>query len=175
MELIDIGVNLMHTSFNQDRSSVIIRAKEKGISKQIITGTSVKNSIDAFEYIKKFPAQLYSTAGIHPHNAKDANEDSLATLRDLLKNEQVVAVGECGLDFDRDFSPRDIQEKCFEAHLDLSLACNKPLFLHERVAHQRFTEILQGYKTICNQTVVHCFTGTLSELKTYLDLGCHIV
>jgi TatD DNase family protein len=170
-ELIDIGVNLCHASFHADRQQVIDHAVAAGVTTMIVTGTSVKNSIEAQGLANKYPGTLFSTAGVHPHDARNCNQQTIATLRKLAENENVVAIGECGLDFNRDFSPRPIQEKWFEAQIALACELKLPLFLHEREAHKRFVEILSAHKNHLDEVVVHCFTGNEAELKTYLDLG----
>ncbi len=170
-KLIDIGVNLCHASFHSDRSQVIDRALAAGLTTMIVTGTSVKSSVAAQALADQYPAVLFSTAGIHPHDARNCNQQAIATLRKLATQQNVVAIGECGLDFKRDFSPRPVQEKWFEAQIELACELKLPLFLHERAAHQRFVEILSAYKDDLDEAVVHCFTGNEAELKTYLDLG----
>ena len=137
----------------------------------IVTGTSVKSSIDGQKLAQQHPGILFSTAGVHPHDAKNCNEQTINSLRTLANHKEVVAMGECGLDFNRDFSPRPVQEKWFEAQIQLACELKLPLFLHEREAHKRFTEILSAYKNQLDLAVVHCFTGTKEEAKTYLDLG----
>ena len=140
----------------------------------ILTGTSVKNSLKSEQIAANYPHVLYSTAGIHPHEAKSMRDDSLLILQQLLYKPHVVAVGECGLDFDRDFSPRPVQEKCFEAQLALAIAVQKPLFLHERAAFDRFTALCKTYSSQLPKGVVHCFTGTMSQAKYYLDQGFYL-
>ena len=170
-DLIDIGVNLSHKSFHQDRQEVINRAVAAGVSTMIVTGTSIKSSIDGQKLAQANPGVLFSTAGVHPHDAKNCNEQTINSLRTLAANNEVVAIGECGLDFNRDFSPRPVQEKWFEAQIQLACELKLPLFLHEREAHQRFTEILTAHQNQLDEAVVHCFTGTKEEAKKYLDLG----
>jgi TatD DNase family protein len=172
--LIDIGVNLGHASFNADRQQVIDRAIAAGVYKMVVTGTNIKSSLEAQTLASRFPDILYSTAGVHPHNAKNCNNETIKTLRDLAKHKEVVAIGECGLDFNRDFSPRPVQEHWFEAQIELACELKLPLFLHERDAHQRFVEIVSKYRNQFNSAVVHCFTGSDEELQAYLDLGLHI-
>ncbi|MEW6730685.1 MAG: TatD family hydrolase [Acidobacteriota bacterium] len=174
MKLVDIGVNLAHASFNSDREEVINRAIAAGVDIMIVTGTSIKGSREAFKLADNYPGKLYSTAGIHPHDARHFNIEAVKILRELAAHKNVVAIGECGLDFNRDFSPRDIQEKCFEAQVQLASQLRMPLFLHERDAHQRFVEILKRYRDQFNSAVVHCFTGSAQELNAYLDLNLHI-
>jgi TatD DNase family protein len=171
---IDIGLNLASDHFDKDRVEVIERAKQAGVDIMILTGSSIKSSEQTFHLAKQHPGVLYSTAGIHPHTAKSCNDQTIPFLRKLLSNKEVVAVGECGLDFDRDFSPRDVQEKWFEEQLKLAVETKKPLFLHERDAHERFVAIMKQYKDKVGKAVVHCFTGTEKELDTYLDMGLYI-
>ncbi|MEW6130280.1 MAG: TatD family hydrolase [Acidobacteriota bacterium] len=174
MELIDIGVNLAHAAFNTDRDQVIKRAMAAGVTTMVITGTSLKSSHDAQQLASRYPNILFSTAGVHPHNAKQCNDETIKALKGLTQYDEVVAIGECGLDFNRDFSPRPVQEKWFEAQIQLAGELNLPLFLHERDAHQRFKEILSAYRKNFECAVVHCFTGNADEMKAYLDLDLHI-
>ncbi|WP_445458234.1 TatD family hydrolase [Flavobacterium sp. HNIBRBA15423] len=171
---IDIGINLTNRQFHNDIESIIQNALDNEVSQMILTGTSVKGSEEALRIAKEYPSILYSTAGIHPHDAKSRDNQSIAKLRKLLENKQVVAVGECGLDFDRDFSPRDQQEACYKAQLELAIEIQKPLFLHERAAFTRFMVITKAYLPQLPKAVVHCFTGTLQEAKTYLDNGFYL-
>ncbi|WP_130733902.1 TatD family hydrolase [Flavobacterium sp. J27] len=171
---IDIGINLTNKQFQNDKETVINKAIRAGVSKIILTGTSVKGSQEAFRIAEDFPNILYSTAGIHPHDAKSMDNQSIAKLRKLLENKEVVAVGECGLDFDRDFSPRIQQEQCYKAQLELACEIQKPLFLHERAAFIRFMAITNDFISQLPKAVVHCFTGSISEAKAYLDKGFYL-
>ena len=171
---IDIGINLTNKQFRNGIDETIQNAISKNVNTMILTGTSVKASLQSFDLVQKHKNNLYSTAGIHPHNAKEFNSNSMDELRKLLKNKEVISVGECGLDFNRDFSPRKIQELCFEAHLQLASEVNKPLFLHERSAFERFNAILDNHKNTLPKSVVHCFTGELEEVKTYVNKGFYI-
>lgn len=168
---IDIGINLTNKQFHNEVDSIVQNALEADVSQMILTGTSVKNSEQSAQIANEYPSILFSTAGIHPHDAKSFDDQSIPRLRKLLQQKQVVAVGECGLDFDRDFSPRNQQEKCYSAQLELAIETQKPLFLHERAAFKRFNEITDSYLNHLPKAVVHCFTGTLQEAKTYLDKG----
>ncbi len=111
--LIDIGINLTNKQFNNEQEEIINRALDNGVEQMILTGTSVRGSQESAEIAEDYPEILFSTAGIHPHNAKSFNSESISALKTLLKQDHVVSVGECGLDFDRDFSPRPVQEKCY--------------------------------------------------------------
>jgi TatD DNase family protein len=171
---IDIGINLTNKQFQNDIDDVVQDALDADVSQMILTGTSVRNSEQSSRIAKEYPGILYSTAGIHPHDAKSFDAQSISKLRNLLKHKHVVSVGECGLDFDRDFSPRNIQETCYKAQLELAIEVQKPLFLHERAAFTRFMDITKDYLPQLPKAVVHCFTGSLSEAKTYLDNGFYL-
>lgn len=173
MELIDIGVNLTHDSFDADRDEVIERAAAAGVTRMIVTGTSVTASAQAAELAASRP-MLYATAGVHPHHAADVDEHTIGALRELTGLPRVVAVGECGLDFFRNFSPPDAQERAFAAQLELAADCQLPVFLHQRDAHERFTAILKEHRSALVGGVAHCFTGGPAELDAYLDLGLYI-
>ena len=171
----DIGVNLCDKSFNADREAVIAQAKALGVEVQIITGTDLKSTQAAIALCQSDPQTLYSTAGFHPHYAKDFQPDDLKTLEQLiLDNPCVRAVGECGLDFNRNFSPPDRQRDVFEKHLGLAARTQYPLFMHERDAHEPFMEIFSSYQGKVSRGIVHCFTGNRDALRSYLDAGLYI-
>ncbi len=172
-EMIDIGVNLAHRSFQSDRAEVITRAVAVGVRTMIVTGTSLANSREALALAREHPGQLFATAGVHPHDSQHCTEETITELRQLGRLEEVLAIGECGLDFNRDYSPRPLQEKWFTAQVALAEELQMPLFMHERDAHRRFCEIL-GATRRRTPAVLHCFTGTREELRTYLDLGLYI-
>src|SRR6185437_5205183 len=134
---------------------------------------SLTGSQEALRIAQEYPDQIYATAGVHPHDSRHCSEETISELRRLATNEEVVAIGECGLDFNRDFSPRPQQEKWFEAQVALAEELQIPVFLHERDAQQRFCEILVRVRKMV-PAVVHCFTGTREELNAYLDMDLHI-
>ncbi|EAR61713.1 TatD family hydrolase [Neptuniibacter caesariensis] len=171
---IDIGVNLTDSSFDKDREQVIDQAYEHNIEKLIITGTTVEESHQAIELCQRYPNQLFCTVGIHPHYAKDHSTQQFESLRSLYKEDCVVAVGETGLDFNRNFSTPEQQVLCFEKQLEMASETKLPLFLHERDAHKKQIEMLQSHRDDISAAVAHCFTGTKSELYNYLDLDLHI-
>ncbi|MEP0873348.1 TatD family hydrolase [Trichocoleus desertorum AS-A10] len=174
MSLVDIGVNLTNAAFDHDRPLVIERAIAAGVGTMILTGTTVDTSQAAQVLARHYPGTLYSTAGVHPHDVRHCDAATVSRLRELSSHPEVVAIGECGLDYNRDYSPRPEQEYWFEAQLQLACELKLPLFLHERDAHQRFLEILQPYRSQLTAAVVHCFTGNAEELKAYLDWDLHI-
>jgi TatD DNase family protein len=173
-DLIDIGANLTHDSFDHDRSAVLERAAAAGVPRIIVTGTSVTSSVQAAALIDAYPKRLFATAGVHPHHAVDFDEHTSAALRELLAMPKFVAVGECGLDFFRDYSPRPLQRRAFEAQLELASEIRKPVFLHQRDAHDEFVAALKPIRARLVGGVAHCFTNGPAELETYLDLGLYI-
>ena len=174
ISLIDIGSNLTHASFDQDREAVVARAVESGVRRQIVTGADLASSRQAAALSVTQPGVLFSTAGVHPHHAQSFDTVHREALTTLLHQSSVVAVGECGLDYYRDFSPRDVQRAAFVAQLDMAVALRKPVFLHQRAAHEDFLAILAQYRGQLVGGVAHCFTGGRPELDSYLALGLFI-
>lgn len=174
MELIDIGLNLMHKSYNKDRREIILNGDKVGVKKAIITGTSINSSIEALDYASNYPGVLYSTAGVHPHDAKTCDDNTINILKDLAQNESVVAIGECGLDYNRNFSPQNIQREWFKKQLELADTLQMPVFLHDRESYSDFSKILRQFPDVAEKSVVHCFTGDKYEVEDYLSLGCYI-
>jgi len=177
--MIDIGANLTHDSFDHDRDAVLQRAHTAGVTQLIVTGASREHSPKALALALAHPGVLFATAGVHPHHASEYTAECDAELRALHAHPEVVAVGECGLDYFRDFSPRPAQRKAFEHQLQIAAdlvaaGTPKPLFLHQRDAHADFIAILQNFQHRIGAAVVHCFTGTRAELFDYLDYGWHI-
>jgi TatD DNase family protein len=173
-QLIDIGANLAHDSFNADRADVLERARQVGVTRLLVTGSSVASTRAAIELAKRWPQTLRATAGVHPHHASDVDAATVAELRTLLQAPEVLAAGECGLDYYRDFSPRDAQRCAFEAQLELAIESGKPVFLHQRDAHEDFMAILRPVRDRLAGGVAHCFTAGLEEARTYLDLDLYI-
>ena len=174
MSLIDIGANLTHDSFNDDLDDILTSAKARRIETLIVTGASLQGSSDALELARNYPGELFATAGIHPHHAEEMNQPGLAQLRRLAKAPEVRAIGETGLDFFRDFSPRPQQISSFEAHIELAIETGLPMFLHERDSHPVFRDVLAPHRDQLSNVVVHCFTGESDALHAYLDLDCYI-
>jgi TatD DNase family protein len=173
--LIDIGANLGHQSFDLDLSHVIARAKAVGIHCLLVTGTDLESTQKALRLAQRYPSFLYATAGIHPHEAQSCTDEDFAVISALSQEELIKAIGETGLDFNRDYSPRPVQETVFEKHLQLACTVGKTVFLHQRDAHQRFLPILKTYRDDLHAGgVVHCFTGEKRELYDYLDMDMHI-
>ncbi|MCK4709540.1 MAG: TatD family hydrolase [Gammaproteobacteria bacterium] len=174
MKLIDIGVNLTNKRLLPDVKSILQQAAEVGVTKFIVTGTSIEHSKIAIDLCNQFPGQLFSTCGVHPHDAKEWNRDTLEELNTLISQDCVRAIGETGLDFNRDFSPRKQQIDVFQQQLELAVNCNKPVFLHQRDAFDTFFSLLREYRDQMKNVVVHCFTDNKKALYKLLDLDCHI-
>ena len=174
MELIDIGANLSHDSFRHDLPQVLERAHAAGVAQMIVTGASEIESQAAHDIASLHPGVLFATAGVHPHLAREWSDDTAAVIRKLAQSSVVVAVGETGLDFNRDFSPRPTQERVFAAQLELAVELGLPVFMHERDAHDRFAAIVGEYRARLGPAVIHCFTGEASELEGYLELDLHV-
>ncbi len=174
MQLIDIGANLTHDSFDRDRDAVLQRARDAGVAQLVVTGASREHSPKALALAQAHPGVLFATAGVHPHHAIEYTEECDAEMRALHAHPEVVAVGETGLDYFRDFSPRPAQRKAFERQLQIGVETGKPLFLHQRDAHDDFMAIMKQFDGQLGPAVVHCFTGTREELFDYLDQDWHI-
>jgi TatD DNase family protein len=173
-DLIDIGANLGHESFQHDLDAVLQRAADHGVAQLVVTGASRGGSARALELAQLHPGRLFATAGVHPHHAVEYTAEADAELRALLREPEVVAVGECGLDYHRDFSPRPAQRRAFDLQLQLAVDTGKPLFLHQREAHADFLAQLKNVEGRVGPVVVHCFTGERQELFDYLDRDWHI-
>ena len=172
--LIDIGINLAHDSYDADRDSVIARAAAAGVVQMIVTGSCAASSRAALSLARQHPGRLFATAGVHPHHATEVTAAALAELTELTREPQVVAVGECGLDYYRNNSPHEAQRQAFHRQLELAARCGKPVFLHQRDSHADFIAILREHWPALTGGVAHCFTGGAAELECYLELGLAI-
>ncbi|PKF61919.1 hydrolase TatD [Psychromonas sp. psych-6C06] len=172
--MIDIGINLTNKRFNKDLDQVITNAKQAGVNALMVTGTSIQESQQALTLCRHYPDYLFCTAGIHPHDASTFDTQSLAHLRLLASNSCVKAIGECGLDFNRNFSTPAEQEHAFVQQLELAVELQLPVFMHERDANQRFITLLKPYISQLPNAVLHCFTGSQADLEACLALDLHI-
>jgi TatD DNase family protein len=172
--LVDIGLNLAHDSFDHDRDHVVATARAAGVAHMVITGSTLDSTVAAIELVRSDPATFRCTAGVHPHHAGELRADDLSRLRELLGAPEVAAAGECGLDYFRNFSTHEDQERAFRAQLELAVECRKPVFLHQRDAHDAFVAILRDYLPRLTGGVAHCFTGEERDLRDYLDLGLSV-
>jgi len=172
--LVDIGANIAHNSFDDDRAAMMQRAAAAGVNRIIVTGSSDASNVRAAELAEQSPGVLYSTAGVHPHHAADYDDNSDALIRSLIQNEGVVAIGECGLDYCRNFSPREAQLDAFRRQLEIAKESGLPVFLHQRDAHDDFVEMLEPALPELSRAVAHCFTGEGESLREYIAMGLYI-
>ncbi|MCL2912204.1 TatD family hydrolase [Shewanella corallii] len=171
---IDIAVNLIGSALESNLDTVVAEAEAAGVSPLIVIGSSLAESRQAIEACQGYPGKLYATAGVHPHHASSWNESSYDENRALCANTCVVAVGECGLDYNRDFSPRDKQREAFAAQLKLAVELQLPVLMHERDAHADFLAILKEYRPHLVDAVLHCFTGNRESLEAYLQQDIYL-
>jgi len=174
MKIFDSHCHLDDASYKNDLDEVVARARAAGVEAAMAVGITEKTSRRAVEIAHIYPGYVASV-GVHPHDAKSCSEGVLSRLIELAKDPKVKAWGETGLDFNRMFSPQDVQEKWFIRQLEVADELNLPLIFHERDSGGRFLEILSGrYKSSGRTGVVHCFSGTRQEMDAYLSLGLHI-
>ena len=184
LRVIDIGVNMAHRTFRSHWRDVVQQAVRAGADTLVLTGTSLRTCQEHCDmaqtwYDEHSTKNLYFTVGIHPHDAKSFDRDTLEALRDLLQHPLAVAVGECGLDFNRNFSPPHVQESVFREQVKLACTLAKPLFVHEREAHKELLKILDQVSADDSvpplpPIVVHCFTGSEAEALEYVRRGYYI-
>lgn len=186
-ELVDIGINITSDLFGTLKKNkkdswetVLERAVDAGVTRIFFTGTSLETSSTIQDiantwHEKHEIGEMYTTVGVHPHDAKTFNDGTIDELRDLIrKSKRVKAVGECGLDYNRNFSPPEQQRLAFRAQVELACELKMPIFVHEREAHDDLVDILSEFEGKLPDVCVHCFTGKLEEAKTYIDMGFHI-
>ena len=174
VQLVDIGANLAHEAFADDFNEIITNAQEAKLCHIIITGTDLATSKTAQLLASERPQFLSSTVGFHPHIAKMVTQEQLQTAERLIQFDHVVAIGETGLDFNRNYSSQEDQLRIFEYHLELATKIDKPLFLHQRDAHETFFPMLKKYRHQISGGVIHCFTDTADALRDYLELDMYI-
>ncbi len=173
-DYIDIGVNLTGSAFAHDLPEVIARAEAAGVHRMIVTGTDVEHSQRASALCQQYPGVLYSTAGMHPHHASDFDQNAADVIRNLAQQPHVVAVGECGLDYNRNYSTPAAQRQAFEAQLAIACELGLPVFLHQRDAHDDFVAILRSYHSDLIDVVVHCFTEGEEVAQEYIEMGFYL-
>jgi len=174
MEWIESGVNLCAKAFAEDRNAVIERAFQAGVQQIVITGTDITTSECGAELCEIYPQQLFHTAGLHPHHARDWNQSTETFIGTQATHSNCVALGETGLDFFRNLSSSEDQIRSFEAQLGLAAELQKPLFLHQRDAHQTFIKILRKHRHRLGRLVVHCFTDNEDALRDIVALDCYV-
>ena len=172
--LVDIGANLAHDSFDPDRDAVLERARAAGVVAMIVTGSTLDDTDRAIALCRQHPLRLRATAGVHPHHATSLQESDAGRLSQQLSDPMVVAAGECGLDYFRNFSPPAEQRRAFELQLGLAEGQQKPLFLHQRDAQADFLSMLREHPRAAARAVLHCYTEGQTMLEDCLALGLSI-
>jgi len=187
--LIDIGANLLDPAFDADRQEVLRRAAAAGVDAIVLTGTSVASSRAAAAFASQRGVggrasgtesshdpipRLFATAGVHPHDATAVEAGWDHEIAGLADRAEVVAIGETGLDYYRDFSPRDVQQGVFRRQVELAVRLRMPLFVHDRDSQGATRSILADYRDALTACVIHCFTGTAADLDGYVDDGYYI-
>jgi TatD DNase family protein len=175
MNLIDTHTHLDFPQFDDDRERVIERAANAGVRAIVDVGTDLASSQAAVALAEAY-SQVYAAVGVHPHDAKTLTEEMLEELRALASHPKVVAVGEIGLDFYRDLSPRDKQRRAFQQQLALAREIGKPVIIHDREAHTEVMDILRHWVEGSHKSVgvLHCFSGDLVMAQEAIELGFYI-
>lgn len=169
---IDSHAHIQLDSFDTDRAAVLERAQEAGVHAILVIGFDLETSREAIALANKHD-QIYATVGMHPHDAKDLDDQAVCIFRELATHPKVVALGEMGLDYYRDLSPRPIQKEAFERQLDLAEELNLPIIIHNREAYHDILPILQSRRGRV-RGVMHCFSGDVEIMRRSLALGFHI-
>ena len=172
--LVDIGINLTDSAFAADLQEVVAAARAVNVSTLILTGTDQRHSRQALQLCQQLGTGMYCTAGVHPHYAKKWDDHHAAAIRELAQQPQVVAIGETGLDYNRNLSEPGVQRAVFEQQLLIAVDTGLPLFLHERDALEDQKRLLTQYRDRISGGVAHCFTGTAEAMHTYLQLDLYI-
>lgn len=173
MRLFDTHCHLDDERFDEDRSQLIEGLPEQGLDYCVTAGSDLSSSRRAIDLAHQYD-HIYAAAGVHPHEAAKAPEDYLMHLRWLLKEEKVVALGEIGLDYFYDFSPRDLQKRIFSEQLDLAYDLGLPVILHVRDAHGDMTNLLRSRRNRLPGGVFHCFSGSAEVADEYVKMGFYI-
>ncbi|GAB6086085.1 TatD family hydrolase [Alkaliphilus crotonatoxidans] len=171
--LFDSHAHIDDSRFDQDREELIARAKEAGVSYILNPGADLATSVKAVNLAEKYE-MVYSAVGVHPHDVKEMDEDTLEVLRSLCQKEKVVAIGEIGLDYYYDHSPRDVQRRWFERQIQLAQAVKLPIIIHDRDAHQEVFDLLSKYNAGALGCVMHCYSGSVELAREYIKKGIYI-
>ena len=173
MQLIDTHCHLNDPKFSRDWQEAVTRATAAGVDTLVVVGYDLDSSRAALRLAHEHTAIL-AAVGIHPHDAKSTNADSLRQVADLAVDPRVVAIGESGLDFHRDLSPRDVQRRAFTDFIKLAADIDKPLIVHSRDADEEVLEVLAETLSEGQRVVRHCFAGGPETVAAYARLGCYV-
>ncbi|WP_194756748.1 TatD family hydrolase [Aliidiomarina indica] len=171
--LVDCGVNLTAPAFRDRIAETMQNAQQHGVTRMVLIGTSLETSADAAQLAVQWP-HCVATVGVHPHDAAQVPTDYIERLRDLAKQPGVRAMGECGLDYNRNYSPPAVQRRVFAEQLELAVELQLPVYLHERDALADQLSILDDYIGELPGAFTHCFTGDQASLEAYLARDCYI-
>ncbi len=171
--IFDSHAHLDDERFDKDRDHMIARAKENGIELILNPGADLNTSIRAVNLAEKYD-MVYAAVGVHPHDVKDMDEDTIEVLKALSNKKKVVAIGEIGLDFYYDYSPRDEQRKWFRRQIELAKEVNLPIITHDRDAHEETFNILKEYDVGNTGCVMHCYASSVEMAREYIKMGVYI-
>ena len=171
--MIDSHCHLEDERFEGEVEQTLTRMKDAGVDRCILAGSDEASSERIVRLTEQY-SNVYGVVGVHPHEASAYTADMLALMDAWLALPRIVGVGEIGLDYYYDYSPRDVQREVFAAQLDYAYQRNVPAVFHVRDAHGEFTDILRARKDRLPQGVMHCYTGSLESARIYLDLGFYI-
>ncbi len=171
--MIDSHCHLYFDKFDKIRDELVNESRAAGVHTIVNIGIDIKSSLQAISLTEQYDG-LYATAGIHPHDAQNVDRDYISKLKDICSHKKVVALGEIGLDFYRDISPRNAQEKVFKEQLKLASDLNMPIVLHTRESFDKTFEIIKEYASSLNGGIFHCFPGDIKQAMAVIELGFHI-
>ena len=171
--LIDSHAHLQDRAYQKDREQVIERAFQGGLQGIICVGYDIESSEETLELAHRFP-EIFAVVGVHPHDAKTLDQEGERRLFDLVRDSKVVAIGEIGLDFYRDLSPRDVQRQAFRTQIRIAKELGKPIVIHDREAHQEVLQIIKEEKAGANGGVMHCYSGSWPMAIELMKLGFFI-
>jgi len=173
VKLVDSHCHLDDKQFDPDRDEVIERARQAGVERMLAIGTgSGPPDLQAGLRLARQHAFMYATVGVHPHDASKATPETFAAVDVLAADAKVLAIGEIGLDYHYDFSPRDVQREVFIEQLKLAIRAGKPVVIHTREAWEDTLLVLRQHWT--GSGIMHCFTGTPDQAREALELGFHL-
>ena len=173
MQLFDTHVHLMDEDFDEDRDSLIAGLAERDVALAMEIACDIRTAEGSLALVQRYPF-LYAAVGMHPHEAGETTQAHMDQLREMLQRDKVLALGEIGLDYHYDFSPREVQKKWFDTQLSVAEEAQKPVVIHDREAHGDCMELLRAHKGRFPGGIIHCFSGSYEMAKVCLDLGFFI-
>ncbi|NLK68337.1 MAG: TatD family hydrolase [Clostridiaceae bacterium] len=171
--IVDSHAHYDDEQFDTDRADVLKRIQEQDIVRVVNPASNLSSARKCIELSEAYDF-VYCAVGIHPHDSQEYSQQSLEIIRKMAEHKKVVAIGEIGLDYHYDFSPRDVQKQCFAAHIQLALQLELPLIIHNRESHKDILDIIKAEKGYNAGGVFHCFTGSVEMAKEVLDMGFYI-